>query len=149
MMLFLVTAAPDVDSHRWRERCQWYVLFKSCLLIYDKPKTPENPVVLHQLMSVIQDRKNNPPPRSYTSALFQGGVSAIGAKVLEEAQEVVEAAGEPSEEGQQHLVNEAADLIYHLLVLLAVRDRSLNDVEQVLAARFGISGIDEKESRAK
>ena len=105
--------------------------------------------VLQRLMAVIIDRKANPPERSYTTALFAGGVEKIGAKLLEEAEETVEAANEPGPEGQAHLVREAADLIYHLLVLLAQRDASLEQVEQILAARFGISGLDEKESRAK
>jgi phosphoribosyl-ATP pyrophosphohydrolase len=107
------------------------------------------PDILHRLMAVVADRKRNPPPRSYTSTLFAGGVEKIGAKVLEEAEEVVEAAKESGETGEQHLVQEAADLIYHLLVMLAHRDATLEQVEQVLAQRFGISGLDEKESRAQ
>jgi len=105
--------------------------------------------ILHRLMTVVADRKQNPPPRSYTSSLFAGGVEKIGAKVLEEAREVVDAAKESGEAGQQHLVNEAADLIYHLLVMLAHRDLTLQQVEQILAQRFGISGLDEKESRGQ
>lgn len=100
-------------------------------------------------MTVIEDRKLNPPERSYTTSLFQGGVEKIGAKVTEEAAEVVEAAGEPGDEGRAHLTHEAADLVYHLLVMLAHREVTLVDVEQELARRFGISGIDEKESRTK
>ena len=103
--------------------------------------------ILSRLMAVIEDRKRNPPPRSYTTTLLAGGVAKIGAKVLEEAQEVVEAAGEPQDAGCAHLVQETADLLYHVLVLLAHRGATLQQVEQVLAARFGISGIDEKESR--
>lgn len=103
--------------------------------------------VLGRLMAVVQDRKQNPPAKSYTTSLFAGGVPKIGAKILEEAQEVVEAAEEPGAAGQDHLVQEAADLLYHLLVMLAHRDTTLADVEAVLAARFGVSGLDEKESR--
>ena len=103
--------------------------------------------VLHQLMSVVEDRKKNPPEKSYTTKLFSGGVEKIGAKITEEAAEVVEAAGEPGEEGRQHLIREAADLTYHLLVMLAHRDATLSEVEEELAQRFGISGIDEKASR--
>jgi phosphoribosyl-ATP pyrophosphohydrolase len=103
--------------------------------------------VVQELMAVIQSRKANPPPRSYTSSLFAGGVEKIGAKVLEEAREVVEAAVECGEAGRQHLLQEAADVVYHLLVLLAQRETTWSEVEAVLAARFGISGLDEKESR--
>jgi phosphoribosyl-ATP pyrophosphohydrolase len=109
----------------------------------------ESALVLHKLMEVIEERKRNPPERSYTSTLLAGGVVRIGKKILEEAREVVEAAGETGEEGRQHVVREAADVIFHLLVLLAQRDATLADVENELAKRFGISGIDEKESRTK
>lgn len=103
--------------------------------------------VLGRLMAVIEDRKKNPPERSYTTSLFDGGVSKIGSKITEEANEVVDAAAEDGQQGRDHLTHEAADLIYHLLVMLAHRDVSLTDVEAELASRFGISGIDEKASR--
>lgn len=103
--------------------------------------------VLQRLMGVIEDRKRNPPPKSYTTKLLQGGVEKIGAKVREEAEEAVEAAGETGEDGRQHLIYEAGDVIYHLFVLLAHRDVKLEEVEAELARRFGVSGIDEKESR--
>lgn len=103
--------------------------------------------VLHQLMAIIEDRKANPPERSYTTTLFAGGLEKIGAKITEEAAEVVEAAGEPGDEGREHLIREAADVLYHLLVMLAHRDAKLTEVEAELAKRFGISGLDEKASR--
>jgi phosphoribosyl-ATP pyrophosphohydrolase len=100
-------------------------------------------------MGVIEDRKANPPAKSYTTSLLAGGVAKIGAKITEEAAEVVEAAGEEGEAGRQHLVHEAGDLLYHLLVLLAHRDVPLGEVESELARRFGVSGIDEKAQRGK
>ncbi len=103
--------------------------------------------VLAQLMAVIVDRKTNPTDRSYTHKLLAGGVPKIGAKIVEEAAEVVEAAGEEGEPGRLHLVHEAADLVYHLFVMLCHREISLIDVEAELARRFGISGLDEKASR--
>jgi len=107
----------------------------------------ENKSVIARLAAVIDERKANPPAKSYTTSLLQGGVAKIGGKVLEEAEEVVEAAREPGDAGRQHLVYEAADLMYHLLVMLTHRDIPLSDVENELARRFGISGIDEKASR--
>jgi phosphoribosyl-ATP pyrophosphohydrolase len=103
---------------------------------------------LARLMAVIEDRKRNPPAKSYTTSLLAGGVPKIGAKILEEAHEVVEAAGEEGDAGRTHLIHEAGDVIYHLLVLLAHRDVSLADVEAELARRHGVSGIDEKAARA-
>ena len=105
--------------------------------------------VLARLMGVIEDRKTNPPPKSYTTSLLAGGVAKIGEKIIEEAAEVVEAAGEPGEESRQHLVYEAGDLLYHLLVLLAHRGIPLSEVEAELARRFGVSGIDEKAQRSQ
>lgn len=103
--------------------------------------------IIARLAEVIDERKKNPPAKSYTNSLLAGGVEKIGGKVLEEADEVVEAARETGEAGRQHLVYEAADLIYHLLVMLTHRDIRLAEVEAELARRFGISGIDEKASR--
>src|SRR5690349_10553920 len=98
-------------------------------------------------MAVIEDRRVTRPEKSYTTRLFDGGVAKIGAKIIEEAAEVVEAAGEPGGEGRAHTIREAADLVYHLFVLLGYREISLAEVEAELASRFGISGLDEKASR--
>ena len=103
--------------------------------------------IFARLMAVIEDRKANPPEKSYTTRLFEGGVAKIGAKITEEAAEVVEAAGEPDPGGRDHTVLEAADVLYHLFVLLAFRDVPLARVEAELARRFGISGLDEKAAR--
>src|SRR6188508_3020886 len=103
--------------------------------------------VLQQLMAVLEDRKVNPPPNSYTAKLYAGGDAKIGAKILEEAHELVEAAGETGEQGRRHIVYEASDLIYHALVLLAHHNIKFDDVETEIARRFGQSGLDEKASR--
>ena len=103
--------------------------------------------VLAKLMAVIEDRKRNPPPKSYTTSLFQGGVPKIGGKIMEEAAEVVAAADEPGDDGRSHLIYEAADLIYHLFVLLGHKNIRLDELEAELGRRFGISGLDEKANR--
>ena len=103
---------------------------------------------LDQLQLTIRQRKAaGDAGNSYTAKLLAAGVSKIGAKITEEAAEVVEAAAEPGEAGRKHVVAEAGDLIYHLLVLLTARDIELADVEAELARRFGVSGIAEKASR--
>ena len=86
--------------------------------------------------------------KSYTAKLLAGGVEKVGAKVTEEAAEVVEAAAEPGDAGRTHTIAEAGDVLYHLLVLLALRDIKLADVEAELARRFGMSGLEEKASRS-
>jgi phosphoribosyl-ATP pyrophosphohydrolase len=104
---------------------------------------------LDKLERTIADRAKNPREKSYTSKLLAGGVEKIGAKVIEEAAEVVEAAGETGQAGREHFVREVADLVYHLLVLMKHVDCSLADLEAELSRRFGVSGIEEKASREK
>lgn len=104
--------------------------------------------VLEQLMAVIEHRREHPPERSYTTSLFQAGVPKIGAKILEEAREVVEAASDlPEESRRKQIVYEAGDLLYHLLVLLGYESIRLQEVTDELARRFGVSGLDEKAAR--
>jgi phosphoribosyl-ATP pyrophosphohydrolase len=102
---------------------------------------------LDKLERTIADRAANPREKSYTSQLLAGGVEKIGAKLVEEAAEVVEAAGEPGNKGREHFVREVGDLMYHVMVMLSLKKVSLADVETELARRFGVSGIEEKESR--
>jgi phosphoribosyl-ATP pyrophosphohydrolase len=87
--------------------------------------------VLDELFDVILQRKANPTPGSYTAKLLAGG-DEILKKVGEEAIEVVLAG-----KGQTdtRLVEESADLVYHLLVLLASRNLTLDDVRAELAQR--------------
>lgn len=107
-----------------------------------------NSSVFSQLMSVITARKANPSALSYTANLFQGGVAKIGSKILEEANEVVEAGTGPADARQQHVVHEAADLIYHLFVLLGHCGIPLEQLESELQRRFGVSGLAEKAARS-
>jgi phosphoribosyl-ATP pyrophosphohydrolase len=107
-----------------------------------------DPTVLRRLMDVIQHRKANRPGGSYTVRLLDGGVEAIGAKVCEEAGELVEAARRAGQDGGRAAVHEAADLLYHVLVMLGHCGVDLADVESELARRFGTSGLQEKSQRA-
>jgi phosphoribosyl-ATP pyrophosphohydrolase len=105
--------------------------------------------MLERLMQQIHQRVSEMPEGSYTTQLLRGGVPRMGAKVMEEAAEVVEAAGEPGEEGRQHTIREACDLLFHLFVLVASREISLEDLQKELGRREGISGLQEKASRPK
>lgn len=100
--------------------------------------------MLESLEQVIASRKGSDSDRSYTARLLAGGVPAAGAKVTEEAGELVRAA---TAEPDDRVVAEAADLVYHTLVLLACRDLPLERVEAELARRFGVSGLAEKAAR--
>lgn len=106
------------------------------------------PTVLADLARVIHDRRDTDPARSYTAQLLEGGVEKIAAKVLEEANELVAAARAASgESGRAAVTHEAADLLYHTLVLLESRGVVLDSLLAELARRFGRSGIEEKASR--
>ena len=89
--------------------------------------------VLPHLEAIIADRKTNHREDSYTCELFEGGLPLILKKVGEEAVEVIVAA---QSEGDDRLVSELADLIYHSLVLLAARGLSWANVETELGRRF-------------
>jgi phosphoribosyl-ATP pyrophosphohydrolase len=107
------------------------------------------PRPLDKLERTIADRAEYPREKSYTSQLLTGGVEMIGAKIIEEAAELVEAAGEPGKAGRDHFIREVGDLVFHLLVLMQKNDCSLTDLEAELARRFGVSGLEEKASRRK
>ncbi len=99
--------------------------------------------VLARLEATIRDRRGADPASSYLAALFAKGTAKIAQKVGEEATETVIAAlARPDT-----LAAEAADLVFHLLVLLADAGLSLADVTAEFARREGLSGIEEKASR--
>jgi phosphoribosyl-ATP pyrophosphohydrolase len=95
--------------------------------------------MIQRLYEIILDRKMNPKDGSYTNALFDGGRDRMAQKVGEEAVEVVIASGGGAA-GKQRLVEESADLIYHLWVLLAANDISLAEVEAELEQRHQPKG---------
>src|SRR5499433_1197406 len=100
---------------------------------------------LDRLWQIIQSRRGADPQTSYTARLFSRGRTKIAQKLGEEAVEaVIEGVGE----NPAALVGESADLLYHLLVLWAAAGISPADVAAELARRDGISGIEEKRSRA-
>jgi phosphoribosyl-ATP pyrophosphohydrolase len=84
------------------------------------------------VFATLQDRKANPQPGSYTNSLFDDGEDEIVKKVGEEAVEIILAT---KGQGNERLVEETADLLYHLFVLLAARDLTLDDVRAELARR--------------
>ncbi len=114
-----------------------------------KRDVDEKASVFAHLMATIESRRASPPPNSYTAKLFEGGVKRIRNKLIEEAAELFEAAAEPEPAGRSHVLYEAADLVYHLFVLLANQSITLGELEQELSRRFGTSGLDEKASRTK
>jgi phosphoribosyl-ATP pyrophosphohydrolase/phosphoribosyl-AMP cyclohydrolase len=87
---------------------------------------------LSALERIIAQRKTNPSKSSYTSTLFESGLNKIAQKVGEEAVELVI---EAKDNNRELFLNEAADLMYHYLVLLQAKNFQLSDVLQVLEKR--------------
>jgi phosphoribosyl-ATP pyrophosphohydrolase/phosphoribosyl-AMP cyclohydrolase len=87
---------------------------------------------LGELQQLIHQRKKEKPEGSYTTSLFEAGINRIAQKVGEEAVELVIEAG-----GQEdaRFLDEAADLVYHLLVLISARGLDIGDVAEVLKKR--------------
>lgn len=102
---------------------------------------------LNRLMQTLQERAETRPAGSYTTRLMEGGVTEIGSKIREEAEELIEAAAETGDDGRQHFIYEAGDLLYHAMVLLAWRGVDLQEIAQELARREGTSGLVEKANR--
>ena len=100
--------------------------------------------ILSRLDATIVARKGADPDTSWTAKLLSEGPDKTAKKFGEEA---VEAVIEAVRGDRERLTAEAADVIYHLLVMLASRDVSLSDVLKELERREGISGVEEKAAR--
>ncbi len=101
--------------------------------------------IVDKLYHVIQERKKADPKSSYVASLFHKGENSLLKKVVEEAGEFCFAVKDADE---REIVYEAADLAFHVLVALAKYNIDPDRIEQELARRFGLSGIEEKRSRS-
>ena len=95
-------------------------------------KNQEESNFLYYLQEVIRSRKQDGDEKSYTNSLFQKGINKIAQKVGEEAVELVI---EAKDQNIELFKNEAADLIFHLLVLLEAKDSSIKEIVEVLMER--------------
>ena len=98
--------------------------------------------MLSKLADVIESRKGGDSGTSYVASLFNKGTEKMAQKVGEEGVELALAAVTDGK-----TVSEAADLLFHMMILLSDKGFTLDDVAEELAAREGISGHDEKASR--
>ncbi|OWY05711.1 phosphoribosyl-ATP diphosphatase [Thioclava sp. JM3] len=101
--------------------------------------------ILDQLAATIESRKGADPDTSWTAKLLAKGPEKCAEKFGEEAVEAIIAA---AKDDRENLTYEAADVLYHLLVMLAARDVKLADVLAELERREGTSGIAEKAARS-
>lgn len=114
---------------------------RTCFEPVDAPVDETAPpgAMLGQLWGMITSRASDRPPGSYTTTLLDGGVDECSRKVTEEATEVLIAAKDHAAGtgSSDRLIEESADLVYHLLVLLAERGIGLEEVEAELRRRAG------------
>jgi phosphoribosyl-ATP pyrophosphohydrolase len=101
---------------------------------------------LHDLAARVHERAAASGDTSYTRKLLDAGIERCAKKLGEEAVETVLAA---VGDDRSRVVAEAADLLYHLLVVLEVRGVTLTEVEAELAQRTGMSGLEEKAARPR
>jgi phosphoribosyl-ATP pyrophosphohydrolase len=100
--------------------------------------------ILHRLAATIEARRGADPATSHTAAMLAGGAAKCAEKFGEEA---VEAIVEAVRGDRRALTREAADALYHLLVMLAASEVTLDEVLAELERREGVSGIAEKAAR--
>ena len=111
----------------------------------DTEREPVVPV-LTLLEQTIEARRASTSDKSYTKSLLEGGSARVVGKITEEADELARAI---TEETDERVVAEAADLVFHLLVGLRSRDVRWEQVIEALYARMGVSGHVEKAQRSQ
>ena len=100
--------------------------------------------ILERLDSTIQRKTTESPNKSHTAKLLKKGTEKCAEKFGEEAIELIVAS---IKKKKKEIIGEAADTLYHMLVLLRSKNISINEVLSELASREGISGIEEKRKR--
>lgn len=103
------------------------------------------PTMLARLDAALEARRASTGEKSYVKSLYEGGAPKIGAKLREEADELARAV---TDEADERVVSEAADVVFHVAVALRARGLSFEAVFAELERRSGTSGHDEKRARA-
>ncbi|MFW2600893.1 bifunctional phosphoribosyl-AMP cyclohydrolase/phosphoribosyl-ATP diphosphatase HisIE [Aliarcobacter butzleri] len=144
--LLLKVNQTGVACHTGRKSC-FYTNLKTDKIISDvEINTTAAYGVIDTLYHTICERKDEDVSKSYTAKLLKGNQNSMLKKIVEEAGEFTFAVKDDNEE---EIIYEAADVAYHILVALASKNINPDRVKQELARRFGISGIEEKNSRIK
>ncbi len=133
-----------VACHTGRKSCFFTDLENDEIKLDVEVNTTNAYGVIDTLYHVIESRKNDDPSKSYTAKLLQGKENSMLKKIVEEAGEFTFAVKDNDEE---EIIYEAADLLYHSLVALSSKGINPDRVKQELSRRFGLSGIEEKNSR--
>ncbi len=142
--ILLKVTQNGVACHTGRKTCFFTKLSSNEIIEDIKIDTSLAYGVIDTLYHTIQNRKNEDSSKSYTAKLLQGNQNSMLKKIVEEAGEFCFAIKDNNE---SEAIYEAADIAYHVLVALASKNISPDRIKQELARRFGISGIEEKNSR--
>jgi phosphoribosyl-ATP pyrophosphohydrolase/phosphoribosyl-AMP cyclohydrolase len=143
--ILLKVKQNGVACHTGRKSCFFTSVTQDKIILDQELNINAIYGVVDTLYHTILERKSSMNEKSWTKKLLDNS-ALLQEKIIEEANELCKAIKEESDE---QVIYEAADLLYHSLVGLGYRDISPDRVKQELARRFGISGIEEKESRNK
>jgi len=142
--ILLKVEQHGVACHTGRKSC-FFTNIKTNEIISDVEVNPNlSYSVIDLLYHTILERKHCDSEKSYTSSLLNGKENNLLKKIVEEAGELTFALKDNDE---NEIIYESADVTYHVLVALAKHNISPDRIKQELARRFGLSGIDEKNSR--
>lgn len=144
--LLLKVEQEGVACHTGRKSCFFTKLDTNEIINDVEIDTTNAYGVIDTLYHIIQDRKNDDPKKSYTAKLLKGKENSMLKKIVEEAGEFTFAV---KDNDTEEIIYEGADLVYHCMVALASKNISPDRIKQELARRFGMSGIEEKNSRVE
>jgi len=142
--LLLKVIQNGVACHTGRKSCFFTDLKTDEITTEIEVDTTQAYGVIDTLYHTILEKKNDDPKQSYTAKLLQGNENSMLKKVVEEAGEFTYAV---KDNDIDEIIYEGADLMYHCLVAMASKNISPDRIKQELTRRFGISGIEEKNSR--
>jgi len=142
--LLLKVIQNGVACHTGRKSCFFTDLKTNTITTEIEVDTTQAYGVVDTLYHTILEKKNDDPKQSYTAKLLQGDENSMLKKVVEEAGEFTYAV---KDNDIEEIIYEGADLMYHCLVAMASKNVSPDRIKQELTRRFGIGGIEEKNSR--
>jgi len=145
-LLLKVEQVGGVACHTGRKSCFFTKLESDEIVSEVKEDATKNYSVLDKLYHELQSRKNADPKTSYTASLLQKGENSYLKKVVEEAGEFCFAI---KDDDKKEIVYEGADLVFHCLVALVDKNIHPDQIKTELQRRFGLSGIEEKNSRVE